>query len=404
MRKRALHAFVLVALALPATTTAQQRNAAERGAANEERAEAVRADSAVIRGTVVDAQLGRPIASAVLYVMGDAATRSAESDARGRFSFSVPAPGWYRVQAVPLGYEAGESRQLDVAPGDTVDIELSLAPAPALLDSIMVGVERAARPLRIGEQLIQGVLVDEETGAPISAGTMRLENTGGAPQAVAVSDDDGRFRLVSPRPGTYRLSGERIGYRPAKSGEVHLMPGDTVVVEFRLAADAVLLEPIMVTGSARPWGSRGSLSGMREFFDRWARFGESGFGEFLTRDDIAEFEDHAITTAHMLLLNTLSVRGVSLEGELELRGRCAPTYYLDGMQVPFRPEVLPQDLEGVEIYNRPNIPADLNQGGWPCGVVAYWTRRSPEPDGPRRGLWTAAAVGTLGVIMLLLSR
>ena len=364
---------------------------------------AVRQDSAVIRGTVVDAQLGRPIAGALLYAMGESATRSTESDARGGFLFSVPAPGRYRIQAAPLGYEARESPPIDVRPGDTVDVEIALEPAPALLDSILVGVERAARPLQTGEQLVLGLLVDEETGAPIIAGTMRLENTGGAPQAVAVTDDDGRFRLVSPRPGTYRLSGERIGYLPARSAELHLMPGDTVHVEFRLDADAVLMEPITVTGSARPWSSRGSLAGMREFFDRWARFEKVGFGDFLTRDDIVPYEGRG-TTAHMLLLSSLSVRGVSLEGELELRGQCTPTYFLDGTLLPFRPEVLPQDLEGVEVYTRPNIPPEFYQGGWPCGVVAYWTRLSPAPEGPRRGLWTAAAVGLVAAITVLLSR
>jgi hypothetical protein len=93
----------------------------------------------------------------------------------------------------------------------------------------------------------------------------------------------------------------------------------------------------------------------------------------------------------------MDVRAVNFEGGVVLRGGCNPRYYLDGVEIVrgdpvhrpmggaqastptsqgFNPELSypPETLEALEVYVSPSIPAEFSQG-YPCGVVALWTRR-----------------------------
>jgi hypothetical protein len=231
---------------------------------------------------------------------------------------------------------------------------------------------------------------------------VHLVSRSGSEAATTLSDDDGLFWLVSPSAGTYHLRAERIGYRSSEGPEFRLMLGDTLGVDLYLAVEAVVLAPMIITASSRPLGDRYDLSGMEGFFERYGRFSRSGYGEFLTRDSIAAFEGRTTTTGHMMAMNFMSVRevlsGGTRNGQVILRGVtapsgfgppgvCVPTYFMDGAQIP-REAVAegqvnpismypPEMLEGVEVYVQPNIPPEFLQGDWPCGVVAFWTRRDP---------------------------
>lgn len=345
----------------------------------------------LVRGSVLDAGTGEPIRAAALTLVGPGGQPGAtsETDIRGRFGLPVPRPGTYRVRAEELGYERAETGDLRVSAGDTVAVELRLTPSPLLLESILVSVRRAGRSLRAGQQLVYGRLLDDSTHRPIGGGTLRLLTRSGDVAAQTLSDDRGHFWLVSPRPGAYRVQGARIGYRTAESKELELMLGDSIGLDFYLSTQAVLLEPITVTASARPWADRADVTGMEEFFERYDRYAKPGFGTFMTRDQIAEWEGRTSSVGMMLLANVAEVRGVSPGGEVIMRGgrfsggvlqeKCIPLYYVDGAQVPYyvAEPLMPADLEAVEVYTSPNVPLELDHGRFPCGVVVYWTRRSP---------------------------
>lgn len=79
-----------------------------------------------------------------------------------------------------------------------------------------------------------------------------------------LSNEFGRFLMEAPRTGRYRLQIERIGYMSTTSDEVDLLPPDTVDVEMRIAVEAVILAPLIVTSDRGPlvmdtrlasWGS-----------------------------------------------------------------------------------------------------------------------------------------------------
>lgn len=252
--------------------------------------------------------------------------------------------------------------------------------------------------------VIEGRLIDDESGEPILGGNVELLTADSTTIATVQTAADGMFRLVSPGPGTYRMRAERVGYRPAGSGPFFLMEGDSIAVEFRLAVEAVPLEPITVTASSLPWGDRFGLVRMEAFFLRYTRHSDSGFAEFMTRDSIARWEDRVQSTGDMLRWTTRLIRQVDpVSGEVRLRGGCAPEYYLNGSHVPYGmvQPLNPTMLEAVEVYVRPLIPAELSSGS-PCGVVSYWSRQSPPETLPENRIGRTVALIALGGGLLAL--
>jgi hypothetical protein len=90
-------------------------------------------------------------------------------------------------------------------------------------------------------------------------------------------------------------------------------------------------------------------------------------------------------------------------GTVRMTAGCTPHYYLDGFPWPAGVPVWsysPDRLEAVEVYERPTIPAEFLRG-FPCGVVAYWTRKAPDTK-PEVSWWKRWMFGvglvTLGVI------
>jgi hypothetical protein len=381
---------------------------------------------AVVNATVQDATTGAPIASANVSLLDEDSLSlvTSSTDARGRASLPVLGAGTFRLRAERVGYRTAVSEPNTLGAGDTVAIELRIEAAPFLLDSILVSVRGAGRSLRAGEQLVFGRLLDDGTRAAIPGGTVRLLTPGGSIETTAITNDQGQFWLVSPRAGTYRLQAERIGYQTSESPEVNLMPGDSVGFDFHLSTQAVLLAPITVTSSRRPWIERAPLIGMESFLGRYERFARAGFGTFMTRDSIAVWDRRTRSVGDMLRAKVPAVRSVvpfgdpqapGLGGAIIIRyGRaiggavqetCMPAYWLDGAPVPY--DVVssygPSDLEAVEVHVSPQIPGEFTSG-FPCGVVAYWSRRTPGEQQGRRSVWSLLLVGVIVAGTLILFR
>ena len=62
--------------------------------------------------------------------------------------------------------------------------------------------------------------------------------------------------------------------------------------------------------------------------------------------------------------------------------KCYPRAYIDGM--PFSPggsvstiidrAISPKDVEGIEVFHSPWVPASFGGGVVDCGVIAFWRR------------------------------
>lgn len=337
----------------------------------------------LLEGTVLDAESGAPV-PATLHLLdanGDVLL-TLRADTLGRFAFESLEPGAYALRAEADGYRTQERGGIGLWLGDTLHVELRLPAGP----SPPAGLQDRQDPDDDDGPLLFGRLIDDASGQPIEAGTVQLV-TADSVAATAPTRDDGTFVLWADT-GTYRLRAEALGYRTDRSRELTLARADTVQVEFRLSADAMVLDPLRVVARGVPASDRVGLVGMDDFFERYARYAESPYATLMTRDSLARWEERVHTTGHMLQWTSPLVRSVDpVTGQLTLRGGCDPLYYLNGSRVPFElvTTLSPGLLEAAEVYIQPSIPAKLAHRA-PCGVVAFWSRQTPPDELPESSL------------------
>lgn len=221
-------------------------------------------------------------------------------------------------------------------------------------------------------QVLRGQLIDSETRGAIAAATIMMVRDSVTVDA-ATTDSAGHFSVSAEESGQYRLVARRIGYPATTSSRMRLGVGDTLQVEFRISAGAVLLDPVVVTGRRRP-----PPPDIRDFYQR----AESAiFGTFMTRVEIEEA--HAVRVTDLLRripgVQVVPVRyGVS--GVL-IRG-CSPAIIIDGVLARFEPSidnlVVPMELEGLEVYrSAAQVPVQYGGLRVPCGAIMAWTKRGP---------------------------
>ncbi|MFC1662213.1 hypothetical protein ACFL3S_12315, partial [Gemmatimonadota bacterium] len=187
------------------------------------------------------------------------------------------------------------------------------------------------------------------------------------------------FIMIAPRTGRYVVRCERIGYESTNSGELDLLPPDTVNVEVRMSVEAVLLAPLTITSPRAPivmdirlasWG----------FYDRRAQFGAGGTGitHFLEYDDIKKRNPMRVSD---MFTDLHGVRVVPMGGRVS-RIQCVTggrlTFYLDGVYLPLKRDegiddyLTSSSLSAIEVYVRGSFPAQYAPRGG-CGSVVLWT-------------------------------
>lgn len=251
-------------------------------------------------------------------------------------------------------------------------------------------------PALAGAQTIDGLVLDDSTGAPVPGVRLELlHRCGGAPASTR-TDSTGTFRFEPRPPGTVVLRVRHPSYTPIDSLSVAVAKDERVEIELRLGHTPILLEPIIVRARAD--------EGVAGFRDRMAR---GAFGRFLGRADL---ERRASARASDLLRMMPGVRieqGAPGSALVVMRGggagQCLPDIYIDGMRMrQFRESnvdafISTAMLEGVEVYtSAAQVPNVFTSSFNSCGVVAFWTR--PSPTG--KWSWRKMAIG-LGAFLLL---
>lgn len=125
----------------------------------------------------------------------------------------------------------------------------SRRPAPAALLALCAAGALTA-PAPLSAQVVRGTVIDDTNDRPVPGASVGLVLRDRIVRAVE-ADDLGRFLLPLPGTGDYALDVERLGYVRARSRIFKVEAGDTMAVEFRVLPDAVLLEPLIVTGTSR---------------------------------------------------------------------------------------------------------------------------------------------------------
>ena len=92
---------------------------------------------------------------------------------------------------------------------------------------------------------VSGQVTDAASGAPIADVAVQLDGT----RWGASSGPDGRYRIAGVPAGSYTAIARRIGYNAGRRA-ISVTAGGDVAVTFALAASAVSLDQIVVTGTA----------------------------------------------------------------------------------------------------------------------------------------------------------
>lgn len=217
---------------------------------------------------------------------------------------------------------------------------------------------------------LSGVVRTVDSSAPLGGAIAEIRALG----LRALSDSNGAFRIAGIPPGDHRVDLRALGFT-AVAITVRIASDTTSFVQ--VALSAVPLPTLDVESGLRRGDER-----MRGFHDRRA----SGFGRFLTRDDI---EERNVTDTKELLRGLPGVRLVGERVQMSSSSstpRCLVQYFVDaihitGAQFDFLRQFRPRDIEGIEVYRGPaETPPEFSRGGAQCGVVAIWTR---TPGGHR---------------------
>jgi hypothetical protein len=107
-------------------------------------------------------------------------------------------------------------------------------------------------------QSVEGVVTESQTVQPVAGAQVSLLDAQGAAVATAVTDAAGSFRLAAPAEGEYRLRAERVGLRTTLTRAVPLSAGPAVMVEVRMGAEPVVMDPAVAQGR-RPQGISGQV-------------------------------------------------------------------------------------------------------------------------------------------------
>jgi hypothetical protein len=155
-----------------------------------------------VRGIVIDAQTGAPLAGAKVelrYSTSPAAVATAETPASGTFELTAKESGKYVVAAEAAGYREG----ITASPITITDVEFEPGASP---------VERTIQVKLSRSSSISGFLRDADTKEPVRRipvralriRWMRGERIVEEAQLV-LSDDDGGFHIDSVPPGEYAI-------------------------------------------------------------------------------------------------------------------------------------------------------------------------------------------------------
>lgn len=254
-------------------------------------------------------------------------------------------------------------------------------------------------PPGVSSQQVTGQVLDPER-VPISTAEIRFITEAGTVVLGMVSDRIGRFRANSIEAGHYWLMVRRIGYESTQIGPLALAEGDTVEVELVMAVDAIPLERITVTASARPWWEHLEPPALWEFWERKERSEKLGVGRFFTYEDLKPLGGSPAALAITDLAPFFfpeSRSGVGTSFFIKGRTGCDPLVFLDGhmlrpikvmksgveiIEPPVLDDYIPlSQIAAVEVYRgASDTPGEFSGFGSNCGAVAVWSLRGP----PRR--------------------
>lgn len=203
-------------------------------------------------------------------------------------------------------------------------------PRPMAVLSVLVLLVLVAPPSGLCAQELRGLVIEAETGTPIRNAVVQLLDAEDQSRAVAISDSIGRYAIVAPSSGEYRIETEAFGYILTRSHLLGLGQGEEFAVDIELRPAPIALAGFVVT---------------RERFDELSAGVRAVLGVHPTslRNDVVfrpEIEEHLArghdVTAFMRWQNLPSIETrETTEGPcFQWRQRHCLPVYLNGFQIP----------------------------------------------------------------------
>ncbi|MFI5311319.1 MAG: carboxypeptidase regulatory-like domain-containing protein [Gemmatimonadales bacterium] len=248
-----------------------------------------------------------------------------------------------------------------------------------------------------GTAALKGTVLKDADDAPIAGAEVSIPGL----RLAASSDSLGVFRLGAIKPGRQIVWVKKPGFAPV-SAVLAFTAGDTLDREFTMVATAA---PAGASGPVAQTLPGVAVKANAPRPPKLAGFEErrqSGFGHFITQDQIEKMENHKMSEIMMSIPGPYISRGISGEasttaayvaagrgkGEALPSGRYAPCYaavVIDDVFVysGMRGETVfdinslqASTIAGIEFYDSAAaIPAKYNNGGRStCGLVVIWTR------------------------------
>ena len=230
------------------------------------------------------------------------------------------------------------------------------------------------------------VVVDATPSPPLNDAEIAVP----ALQLLARTDSLGRFQFTNIPKGTHRVTVRRVGYA-GMAVNATFTGRDTLDADFALSPLTITLDTVSVQGKLAVPGK------FREFEERRV----TGFGAFLTRDDLAKelhrplgeiltrFPGTRINRFGGQAAVASSRGGRSRGGDSFDRRKGAPPgcyaqVYLDGVRVFSSSageslfdinSLTPSSIQGIEYYaSSVQTPMQFNPRNGDCGTLVIWTR------------------------------
>lgn len=217
---------------------------------------------------------------------------------------------------------------------------------------------------------VLGRLLDYATLKPVVGAAVRLK--GRETMLERVTDDAGRFLFEEAPAGRQLFEVEHISYG-VQSDSLMVPEGRSLDLRVQVARNPVQLAPLTVVVRSPVLVNAG-------FYSRR----EDGFGEFLTRNELARHETSPLSLVVGALPGVRKIAGPFGTSQLRMARSTLPTgcriqYYLDGVPTLLGPvgidEIPTYDVEGIEVYRGASeVPPQFNTGNALCGVIVVWTR------------------------------
>jgi hypothetical protein len=243
-------------------------------------------------------------------------------------------------------------------------------------------------------QAVAGVITERSSGLPVRTATVLIVDANGKPRDAVRADSVGRYRIVAPSAGIFRLRFQGPGLGLVESPRLSLRAGVDESFDAVLALSPTQLPTVRVAGVREVSAPPGNPHKYDDFLARKAL----GFGHFITRADI-EAKPQSETLSLFAQIPGIKLRSHGVSWYLQsqrcsgksipglgtgLLGReptgrnpsMSPLLFIDGAIVydmEVLREIKPEQIEAIEVYQGgAQLPAAAK--GNSCFAIFVWLR------------------------------